>query len=58
MAMISCSECKKEISDSATVCPHCGKKNYFELPWAVRIIGGIIGLIILFAGLYHAGVFR
>ena len=27
MALIKCSECKKEISSSAKVCPHCGCKN-------------------------------
>ena len=24
MALISCKECGKEISDAATTCPHCG----------------------------------
>lgn len=24
MALISCSECRKEISDKAVTCPHCG----------------------------------
>jgi len=24
MAMTTCSDCKKEISDSAKTCPHCG----------------------------------
>ena len=27
MALIKCSECNKEISSSAKVCPHCGYKN-------------------------------
>ena len=27
MALIKCSECKKEISSSAKVCPHCGMKQ-------------------------------
>lgn len=27
MALISCSECGKEISDKATACPHCGAPN-------------------------------
>ena len=27
MALIKCSECKKEISSTAKVCPHCGYKN-------------------------------
>lgn len=26
MALIKCSECKKEISSTAKVCPHCGFK--------------------------------
>ena len=34
MALIQCSECKKEISDQATSCPNCGapikaKKQYW-----------------------------
>ena len=24
MALIKCPECKKEVSDKAEVCPHCG----------------------------------
>ena len=27
MALIKCSECHKEISSSAKVCPNCGYKN-------------------------------
>lgn len=27
MALIKCEECKKEISDSAKQCPHCGYKK-------------------------------
>lgn len=27
MALIKCKECKKEISDKAKVCPHCGYEN-------------------------------
>ena len=27
MALIKCSECGKQISDQATVCPHCGAGN-------------------------------
>lgn len=28
MAMIACKECKKEISNKAETCPHCGYKPY------------------------------
>ena len=24
MALVSCEECKREVSDRATTCPHCG----------------------------------
>ncbi len=27
MAIITCSDCNKEMSDAATACPHCGKPN-------------------------------
>ncbi|MEI7065353.1 hypothetical protein [Dickeya chrysanthemi] len=27
MALTKCKECKKEVSTSAKVCPHCGVKN-------------------------------
>jgi hypothetical protein len=32
MPMIQCPECKKEVSDQAPVCPHCGvrlERNYW-----------------------------
>lgn len=29
MALIKCSECGKEISDKAKVCPNCGSKTNF-----------------------------
>ena len=30
MALIKCYECKKEISDKAEACPHCGAPNLYE----------------------------
>lgn len=27
MALVKCKECKKEVSDNADTCPHCGIKN-------------------------------
>ncbi|MGV2844216.1 hypothetical protein ACE1OG_10125 [Aeromonas hydrophila] len=46
MALVKCKECKKEVSNSAKVCPHCGIKNP-----AVTVkdyILGTIGLIVIF----------
>jgi hypothetical protein len=30
MALINCEDCQSEISDSALVCPKCGRQNYDE----------------------------
>ena len=32
MALIECSECKREISDKAVACPHCGAPRSVLLP--------------------------
>ena len=46
MALIKCNECKKEISDSAKQCPHCGyKKKKLGLFWPIIIILIIIGYL-------------
>lgn len=51
MAIISCHECSKNLSDSATVCPSCGTKTKFALrienanSTRKRIIFGVIGLL-------------
>lgn len=56
MAMIKCRECGREISDSAAVCPHCGRKTrsgiraegekanstMFFIALAVLVLGGIM----------------
>lgn len=31
MAIIQCHECKKDISDTAEVCPGCGSKTLFKI---------------------------
>ena len=44
MALIKCKECKKEISDSAKQCPHCGyKKKKIGFFWPIIMILIIIG---------------
>ena len=44
MALIKCNECKKEISDSAKQCPHCGyKKKKIGFFWPIIMILIIIG---------------
>jgi hypothetical protein len=52
MPLITCHECSKEISTTATACPHCGAPRQAEsqaAKWVIGILGGIaIGLIVLF----------
>lgn len=59
MALITCPECGKEISDCAAACPHCGKpmnSYYMEMPkqkkskgwlWAVVILVVVAGFLTL-----------
>jgi len=55
MALINCNECKKEISDKAATCPHCGapvpkKKPNAKMAAIVWIIILGVGSIWLFSG--------
>lgn len=43
MALVNCKECKKEISKSAKICPHCGAKNTASV-----IYSWIIFLVVAF----------
>ena len=48
MALIQCAECKKEVSDQAESCPHCGfpiKKKQEEKEYSVEIIRDYYGNI-------------
>jgi hypothetical protein len=65
MALINCTECKKEISDKATSCPGCGapirevnnlNKNNTEPNQtgisrsSAALLGFLLGFILLYAG--------
>lgn len=39
MALIKCKECKKEVSEFANKCPHCGIKNPDPKDWLKGILG-------------------
>lgn len=53
MALIKCKECGKDISDTASMCPHCGikiKENKKENKWNLNTYDYILfGVIILIA---------
>lgn len=50
MALIKCPECGKEISDTATTCPHCGTKTNYQKKksgwFALGLIIFIIGILL------------
>lgn len=46
MALIKCNECKKEISDKAFTCPHCGYRNSITLNKKYLYISVFIIIII------------
>lgn len=48
MALTKCKECKKEVSTSAKVCPHCGIKN--PSTTTTQAIGGLAVLVLLIWG--------
>lgn len=50
MAMTTCKECKKEVSDRAKVCPHCGAQKPGERWW--HALAGFAVLIIVGTGAY------
>lgn len=45
MALVECRECRKQVSDSAKTCPHCGAKVPHRSVIGLLIIG--LGIIIL-----------
>lgn len=47
MGLTQCKECKKEVSTSAKVCPHCGSK--LKMGFLKKAFIGIMGLFILLA---------
>lgn len=47
MALISCHECGKEISDSAEKCPHCGAPPKKKMGIVTMTVLGIVGLTLL-----------
>ncbi len=47
MAMVNCKECKKEISNKAAACPHCGVKNP-----GTRMRDALAGLVVVIIGVW------
>lgn len=47
MAIITCPECNKEISDQAKACPHCGAKKPTDWFWLKLLLGIPVGLFLL-----------
>lgn len=50
MKLVKCRKCKKEVSKSARVCPHCGKKKSRKISWGLAIF------ILFFVAMYLIGI--
>jgi len=46
MAMTSCKECGKDMSDTAKACPHCGAR-ISKTKWWLWIPLGLVALVVL-----------
>ena len=48
MALLTCGDCKNEISDSASTCPHCGRLVASKTEKKASMSAGLsIGIILL-----------
>ncbi len=60
MAMIQCNHCKKEISDLADVCPHCGAKTAHGIKntaTILKMIGILVDVIAVILVIWAAAEF-
>ncbi len=58
MALIRCRECRKEVSDSAKVCPHCGVRGVKPIPEKEKTpIYVKIALLVIVVGLIIGGCY-
>lgn len=56
MAMTTCKECSKELSDTAKACPHCGAKNRPKTSTLTKVISvPMIGIFLFFIYALFAG---
>ncbi|HSR65908.1 MAG TPA: hypothetical protein VLM17_09960 [Xanthomonadaceae bacterium] len=54
MALLDCPECKREYSDQAAACVHCGARNPAHrkpTPLILKLLLGIVVLFVTFIGL-------
>jgi DNA-directed RNA polymerase subunit RPC12/RpoP len=56
MAMTTCKECGKEVSDTAKTCPHCGARQRQKTSILIKIIAvPLVGFLLLFFYFLIAG---
>jgi predicted amidophosphoribosyltransferase len=53
MALISCSECTREISSQADKCPHCGAPVAPLARGCVELFSRILGAVIAFGLVFY-----
>ena len=67
MALITCPDCKKEISESAPTCPHCGRPmkpatqtieetaKQYKIHIAASVVSMIVGVMIIYMSISKMG---
>lgn len=49
MTMTTCKECRKELSDTAKTCPHCGAKQRQKTSILIKVVAvPLVGFLVLF----------
>ena len=49
MALISCKECGKEISEKAKICPQCGVPLTFNIGCGSILLVFLLGIVLLYS---------
>ncbi|RYF51065.1 MAG: zinc ribbon domain-containing protein [Cytophagaceae bacterium] len=58
MALVLCPECKKEVSDTAKACPHCGFNLAGQnvVPSGSRMVTLVIWAVVIFVAVNFLGI--
>ena len=58
MALTTCRECKGQVSQWATKCPHCGAPDPVKSQWITTVIVGTVTFLLLAAVLIKIVFFK
>ncbi|HVY91005.1 MAG TPA: hypothetical protein VG942_19205 [Hyphomonadaceae bacterium] len=58
MALTNCRECKGEISEWATTCPHCGARDPVKSQWQITVFVGWATFLLIAAVIIKVVFFK